>query len=369
MGMKVIIEKGQLQQSLTMVSKGMSSRSTLPILSGIHIETQGGSLIFRTTDLEVSIQHSVPALIEQEGSSVVPGKLFADIIKSLPEAAVTLTQTNDELTVSCLDSVFSIHTLNPADFPLFPQIDSKLAASIPSNIFSSMVKKVVKAVSRDESRAILTGVLIKVEGDTLQMVATDSYRLAVSKNKLAEPIQENVNLIVPGDILDEIRRLSTNQESITISDSENQIVFVFGDTKFITRKIEGSYPNYEAIIPNEKNISAVIETSLLLEAVKRVSITAQSHTPIRFTLDPAGQIIDVSSKTQDVASAHEKVVAQIDGAALEIGFNHQYIIDGLNAIDTEEVVFEAQTPLKPGILKTISDEYFFYLTMPVRVDN
>jgi DNA polymerase-3 subunit beta len=201
------------------------------------------------------------------------------------------------------------------------------------------------------------------------MVATDSYRLAISKKTLETPVEEPVKLIVPGDILDEIRRLSTNQETITISDSENQIVFVFGDTKFITRKIEGSYPNYEAIIPAEKNTTAVVETSLLLDAVKRVSITAQSHTPIRFTIDPAGQLIDVSSKTQDVASAHEKVGAQLEGDPLVIGFNHQYIIDGLNAIDTEEVVFEAQTPLKPGILKTIGDEYFFYLTMPVRVDS
>jgi DNA polymerase-3 subunit beta len=367
--MKLTIEKGQLQQSLTVVSKGMSSRSTLPILSGIHFETQGGLLVFRTTDLEVSIQHAVPALVEQEGATVVPGKLFADIIKSLPDAAVSLSLINDELTISCLDSIFTIHTLNPADFPLFPQLDSKLAGSIPSSTFSSMVKKVVKAVSKDESRAILTGVLIKTEEDSLQMVATDSYRLAVSKNKLVKPIEENMNLIVPGDILDEIRRLSTNQEEIVISESENQIIFMFGDTKFITRKIEGSYPNYEAIIPTEKSTIATIETSSLLEAVKRVSITAQSHTPIRFNFDPEGQIIDVSSKTQDVASAHEKVVAQIKGAALEIGFNHQYIIDGLSVIDTEEVVFEAQTPLKPGILKTVSDEYFFYLTMPVRVDN
>jgi DNA polymerase-3 subunit beta len=232
-----------------------------------------------------------------------------------------------------------------------------------------MIKKVVKAVSRDESRAILTGVLIKIEGDALEMVATDSYRLAISKNKLEQPIEENVNLIVPGDILDEIRRLSTNQEAVTINDSENQIIFTFGDTTFITRKIEGSYPNYEAIIPTQKNVTAVIETSLLLDAVKRVSITAQSHTPIRFSLDTAGQMLDVSSKTQDVASAHEKLVVQLEGDSLEIGFNHQYIIDGLNAIDTDEVVFEAQAPLKPGILKTIGEEYFFYLTMPVRVDN
>jgi DNA polymerase-3 subunit beta len=367
--MRLTVEKTQLLQSLTMVSKGMSSRSTIPILSGIHLETQGGSLVFRTTDLEVSIQHSVPVLVEREGATVVPGKLFSDIIKSFPEAAITLDQNGDNLIASCMDSTFELHTLNPADFPLFPQFDSKVAGTIPSTIFSSMVKKVVKAVSRDESRVILTGVLIKMENENLQLVATDSYRLAISKMRLDTSIEGSIELIVPGDVIDEIRRLVTNHKDVTISDSENQIIFSFGDTIFITRKIEGSYPHYEAIIPTEKNTTAIIETSLILDAVKRVAITAQSHTPIRFAFDPDAQLVTISSKTQDVASAQERVVAQIEGELLEIGFNHQYIIDGLSSIDTDEVYFEAQSMLKPGILKTIGEEYFFYLTMPVRIEN
>jgi DNA polymerase-3 subunit beta len=232
-----------------------------------------------------------------------------------------------------------------------------------------MIKKVVKAVSKDESRMVLTGVLIKMDRESLQFVATDSYRLAISKVKLDTPIEETIELIAPGDVLDEIRRLITAQSDITISDSENQIIFAFGETTFITRKIEGSYPNYEAIIPTEKNMTAVIETASLLNAVRRASITAQLHTPLRFSFDPDAQLISVSSKTQDVASAYEQVIAQIDGAPLEIGFNHQYIIDGLSAVDTEELYFEAQAPLKPGILKTVGEEYFFYLTMPVRIDS
>jgi DNA polymerase-3 subunit beta len=367
--MKLTVEKSQLLQSLSVVSKGMSSRSTIPILSGIHFETEGGSVVLRTTDLEVSIQHSIPVLVEREGSSVVPGKLFSDIIKSFPDAAVTLEQDGDNLTVSCLDSTFTIHTLNPVDFPLFPQFDSKIAGTIPAAIFSSMAKKVVKAVSRDESRAILTGVLIKMDGDSLQLIATDSYRLAISKMRLEEALEETVDLIVPGDVIDEIRRLITNQKELTISDSENQIIFSFGDTTFITRKIEGSYPNYEAIIPSERNITAIIETAALFDAVKRVAITAQSHTPIRFTFDAEAQLITISSKMQDVASACERVVAQIEGDTLEIGFNHQYIIDGLSSIDTEEVYFEAQSMLKPGIVKAVGEEYFFYLTMPVRIEG
>jgi DNA polymerase-3 subunit beta len=367
--MKLTIEKTQLLQSLSMVSKGMSSRSTLPILSGIHLETLEGSLIFRTTDLAVSIQHCVPVLVEREGSTVVPGKLFSDIVKSFPEAAVTLDQDGDDLNVSCLDSMFTIRTLNPLDFPLFPQIDSKVAGTIPSSVFSSMAKKVIKAVSRDESRAVLTGVLIKMDETALQLVATDSYRLAIAKSQLEDPVNEAISLIVPGDVLDEIRRLVTTQETITISNSENQIIFSFGETTFITRKIEGSYPHYEAIIPTEKNTTATIETTLVLNAIKRVAITAQIHTPIRLSFDPDAQLITVSSKTQDVASAQEKITAQIEGEHLEIGFNHQYIIDGLSAIDTEEVYFEAQSMLKPGIVRTVGEEYFFYLTMPVRIDT
>jgi len=367
--MRLTIEKGQLQQSLTIISKGMSSRSTLPILSGIFIETSEGSLIFRTTDLEISIQHSVAALIERDGATVVPGKLFSDIIKSLPEAAVVLDLREDNLTISCMDSVFVVHTLNPMDFPQFPQVDSKVAGTVPSEILSSMIKKVIKAVSKDESRAILTGVLMKMDKTTLQLVATDSYRLAIAKSRLENTVEKETDIIVPGDVLDEIRRLVTYQKEVIISESENQIIFSFGDTTFITRKIEGSYPNYEAIIPSDRTISVVVETAQLLEVVRRVAITAQPHTPVKFVFDGNTQFIDVSSKTQDVANAHEKVAAQIDGDHLEIGFNHQYITDGLSAINTEEVLFEAQTALKPGILKSVGDEYFFYLTMPVRLDN
>jgi len=367
--MRLIIEKGQLLQSLTIVSKGMSSRSTLPILSGIFLETNEGSLVFRTTDLEISIQHSVAALVERDGATVVPGKLFSDIVKSLPEAAVELELKDEDLTISCLDSIFNVHTLNPMDFPVFPHVVSTVAGIIPSDIFSSMIKKVIKAVSKDESRAILTGVLMKLDRATLQLVATDSYRLAIAKSRLENTIEKETDIIVPGDVLDEIKRLITFQKEVMISESENQIIFSFGNTVFITRKIEGSYPNYEAIIPTERSISVVVETSQLLEVVKRVSITAQTHTPIRFVFDGSAQIIEISSKTQDVARAHEKVAAQIDGSRLEIGFNHQYISDGLSAINTDEVLFEAQTALKPGILKSIGDEYFFYLTMPVRLEN
>jgi DNA polymerase-3 subunit beta len=232
-----------------------------------------------------------------------------------------------------------------------------------------MIKKVTKAVSKVESRAVLTGVFFRAQGTDIQMVATDSYRLAIVKDTIDPPIEQELSVIIPGTVLDEIARLIMSEEEVIIGEAENQIVFTFSNTFFITRKIEGSYPNYEAIIPTEKNCSAIMSTMVLSSAVKRVSIAAQSHTPIRFSLSNINQTIEISSQTADVASALEKIPAHIEGESFEIGFNHQYFLDGLNSIDTEEVLFEAQTPLKPGILKAIGEGYFFYLTMPIRLNE
>jgi DNA polymerase-3 subunit beta len=227
---------------------------------------------------------------------------------------------------------------------------------------------VARAVSKDESRAVLTGIFIKAENDLLQLVATDSYRLAVTKTKLATAVSEALQIVVPGPVLEEVARLAEKAE-VSIGESENQIVFAFATTTFISRKIEGNYPNYEQIIPSSREVSATIETAPLLAAMKRAAILAQAHTPIKLALDPVSQTITVSALSLDVGEATEKLPAQIDGEPLEIGFNHQYIIEGMNAVDTEEVLFEAQTSLKPGIIKAVGEEYYFYLTMPVRLEH
>jgi DNA polymerase-3 subunit beta len=308
------------------------------------------------------------ALIEEQGSAVVTGKLFNDIIKSLPEAAVTLEHVQDTLTITCQDSSFTLATMDPADFPSFPQVIADRSVELPSKKIQDAVHKVAKAVSRDESRAVLTGIFLKVEDTVLQLVATDSYRLAIARLQLPEPAAAALEVIVPGSVFEEIARLSNNEDSIQIGEAENQIVFQFGTTTFISRKIEGNYPNYEQIIPQQHNLSSKMKTAEIISAVKRAAILAQSHGSVRFTIDPDGQFVTVATQSQDIGSSNERVNAEIEGDKLEIGFNHQYIIDGLAAVDTEELVFEAQAPLKPGIFKSIGEDYYFYLTMPVRLD-
>jgi len=371
--MKFTIAKEQLVYSIRMVTKAMSTHSTIPVLSGIHISAASDGIIFETTDLDISIKHIEEALIEEQGSTVAPGKIFSDIINSLPEEAITLESKGERMKISCGDTSFDIATLNPMDFPQFPQIIPARSLEVSTTQLSGMVKKVGKAISHDVSRAVLTGIYFEVKGAQLRLAATDSYRLAITKEALSlapeETQPQDIVTIIPGSILDEVCRLAVGNKNITIGESENQIIFHFGSTAFISRKIEGNYPSFEQIIPLQKNVSVVVETELLFTAVKRVSIVAKNASPIRMALHADVQQIEVSAQTPDVGEAKECIPAQIDGEEIEIGFNFQYILDGLSVAGTDELLFEAQTSIKPGIFKSIGNEEYFYLTMPVRLDR
>lgn len=364
--MKVTIEKSQLSRALTAVSKGMSSRSTMPILSGVFMEASGSRLTLRTTDLEISVQHIVDALIEEEGEVVVPGRLLNDIIKSLPDAAVLLSTDSNGLAVSCAESNFTLNTYNALDFPSFPQVNTTAKAEIAARDLQVMVKKAGKAVSRDESRPVLMGILTRVVENKMTMAATDSYRLSVVVKEIDGA--GSLEIIIPGSVLEEVARISGVDDKVVISESENQIMFITGQTQLISRKIEGTYPNFEVLIPSEKTTTAVLNTSELLTAIKRVALASQNSGPVKMVFDPDLQKLTISSKTMEVASGSETINAQIDGEYLEIGFNHQYLTDGLSVIENEEVSFENSGPLKSGVFKTGGDVDFLYLTMPLRID-
>lgn len=371
--MKFTIEKERLVYSIKMVSKAMSSQSTIPVLSGIHIKVMSDGVIFETTDLDISIKHIEEALIEKQGALVVPGKIFTEIINSLPQTAITLEEEGDRLYIKCDSLNFNITTLSSQDFPQFPQIVPTNSLDLPTSILIDMVKRVGRAVSRDASRAVLSGINFEAKEGYLRLVATDSYRLAIAKEKIKTKdnlsTPQEMQIIISGTILNEVCRLAANGETIKVGESENQIIFLFGSTTFISRKIEGNYPNFEQIVPTQKTVSVVVETELLLTAVKRVSIVAKNASPIKFILHADTQQLELSAQTPDVGEAKEYIPAQIDGEEITIGFNHQYILDGLSVAGTKELLFEAQTSIKPGIFKSIGTEEYFYLTMPVRLDR
>ena len=366
--MKLSITKEELTKALGIVSRGMSSRSTLPILSGILIEAAGRNVTFQTTDLEVSIRSTAIAFVERSGRTVVPGKLFLEIIKSLPDAAIQLTLENERFKIECMNSSFTLNTLNPLDFPQFPELSISKEACVGVPVLAGMVKQVSRAVSRDESRAVLCGIYLVIKEGILTLVATDSYRLAISEKKLETNDVQDMNVILPGRTLDEVMKCAAAEQEIKIGLTDNQVMMTFGDTVFVTRRIEGEFPNYRRLLPNDHTLQARVETDVLISTVKRVSLMAQSNSPIIFLFSGATQSIEVSSQSQDVGTAVETIPAEVDGDELKIAFNHSYILDGLNSIGSKETIIETLAAHKPGILRSSKGETdFLYLAMPVRL--
>lgn len=365
--MKVSIAKSELADALSIVGKGMSARSTLPILSGVLVTASEDGLVMQTTDLEVSVRHNARSLNEKEGQAVLPGRLLSDIVRSLPDAAVTIETEGEAAHIRGGQASFTVKTLPVADFPKFPDVEVSRRASLPQSTFSAMVKQVARAVSRDETRAVLTGVLLSIDGPIVRMVATDSYRLAVRETTLEEPLAESLDVVVPGKAIDEVARMSTPDEPVEIGVSENQIVFRFGSTVFVTRKIEGAYPNWKQLIPSESQTKVHVSREELQEAVKRVSILAQHNSPLKLAVQADDQTLSLSANTQDVGDASEDLMVKAEGNDVEIAFNHTFLADGLSSAHTENVVIELQSSLKPGLVKSDDDGSFVYLLMPVRL--
>ena len=365
--MKFSINQSELQNALSVVLKGIATRSTLPILSGIYLDAKGDTLTLQATDLELSIQYAVSALVEEEGRAVFPGKLFSEIVKNLPDAAVHVSCENESAVITCDTSSFSIKTLEADDFPGFPHVDVQQEISIPFSQFASMVKRVARVVSKDESRAILTGVLITLEGTLLKMVATDSYRLAITEANLPEAAAEDFQAVISGSFLQEIASMPRTDDPLKLALAENQIVVTYHDTVFINRRIEGNFPNYRQLLPDAYVTRVSLDVSHLVSGVKRTSLLGQTSSPVKFDINVASQTAQLSAMAQDVGTAQETLPCEGEGEDVEIAFNYAYVLDGLQSVNTDKVFLEVQSSLKPGIFKADEPENYLYLVMPVRI--
>lgn len=359
--------RGEMLEALTVAGRALSNRSTLPILSGILVSAENGTALFQATDLEVSVKTTSPADIGEPGLAVIPGKIASDIVRSLPEAAVTLSADKDGGTISCGQATFHLKTLSPDDFPKFPEVTPGTTVKVPTQAFTSVVRQVARAVSRDETRPILTGVLTVIEGQTLRMVATDSYRLSVRDIMLSEKPDSDLEVVVPGRAVEEVPKLAGSAEDVTIGVAENQVVFEAGNTVFVTRRIEGAFPNYKQLIQQERDTHVVIAKDELFDAVKRVSLLAQHNAALRVSANPDAGTLSLSAATEGVGDAREDLMAEVTGEAVELAFNHTFFADGVAAVNTEKLTLKFATPLKSGTIESETEETFLYLLMPVRL--
>jgi len=364
--MNLVVDREELLRSISVISKGLSSRSTIPILSGVRIESEvDGTIILSTTDLEISVRSVIQGRVSEAGVVVVPGRLFADIIKAFPSEVVTLSTENNILKLKCERSLFTLKILQSEEFPKFPVLDVTQKIMIPRQIVLESLLEVSKAISRDETRPILTGIYITITDSKLTMVATDSYRLAIS-SVVIENQTDKMDIIIPGKIFEDVVK-STTGDMISIAMSDNQIVMeVAGDT-FITRRIEGTFPNYRQLIPTDFETTLKVNKKELTEAVKRVSILTQHNTSIRLTVSAKENKLTLTATSQDVGDAKEEVFIEVSGVDVEMAYNHNYLLDGINASIGDTINLNIVSPLKPGLIRSEDRDGYMYVIMPVRI--
>jgi len=364
--MKLNISKSELAHALSLVARATSNRPTIPILSGILIQATGGAINFYSTDLENSIKTSAAGLIEEEGSVVVPAKMFSEIVRSLPEASILLETVGQSLAIKAQQSSFTIRILPAEDFIKFPEIEGIESVTLPISELAEMTRKVSRVVGKDETRAVLTGILLHIAGGTIKMVATDSYRLAiVEKKNDEEGAQIEFEALIPGRALDDVVKMADKSDSVEITLTSNQVRFVFGATTFITRRIEGNYPNYQNLLPDSYNLKVTLATEEVLEAVKRVALVAANNTAIKLAVSVEEQALVLTAQSADVGQGEEVIMAKAEGEDREISANPAYLADGLAVIDDEFITLEIVEPMKPGIIRAEEGGYL-YLFMPVR---
>ena len=366
--MRVVCGKDELAEKLQVAGRGVSTRTTVQILAGIMLRAAAGRLHLSATDMEISVRDSLEAEVEEEGAVVVPGRLLVDIVRLLPGGEVTLEHRADEgvVRLTCGSASYSLNTYGPEDFPRLPEIEPDSAFAVDREAFLDTISRVGRSASRDESRPVLTGILVRFEGEKLVMAATDSYRLSVKETVLSGGPGQELEAIVPARALQELARAgqAAESETIEVGVQENQVVFGVDGIWLTARRIDGQFPNYKQLLPEQFEAEVQLPREELLDVVRRTGLLAQRKSPLRLRF--AEGELTVSAQTQDVGEAHESLPIAYAGEPLEIGFNAEFLKDGLESITDETARLKLISPLRPGLLHGESDD-FLYLIMPIRL--
>ncbi len=367
--MKFTVSQSALARAIAVVSKGLGNQSTLPILGGIYLKAVAGSIEFQTTNITISIRHAIPANVEEEGSTVVSGKILSNVVKNLPDAAVQFDDEGGVVNIVCQKSHFRLNTLSATDFPEFPEVEMDQTVELPSPLLSNMVDKVYRVTSKDTSRPILAGVLLTVEDNTIRLVATDSYRLAVCDTSTETSSADgSFAVIVPGATFHEVLSLPSMTERVTLGLSASQIVFVFGSTTYVSRRIEGNFPNFRQLLPSSCATTVHIEAQALAQALRRVAVIAASNPSVRFDIDADGGLLRLSASSPDQGESTELVDVDVEGSSMSIALNYHYVLDCVAAAAQDrEVSFELLSSMQPAVFKSYAAINYLYLLMPVRM--
>jgi DNA polymerase III subunit beta len=364
-GLRLTCSRAELVEKLAVVSRAVSMRPTVQILSGVWLQASDGSLELAATDMELSLRSSLEADITSPGTVVVPGRLFVEIARLLPAGEVEIAHSPEEGRVSVVSgtATYSLHTHSAEDFPRLPEVDAAQTFSVAREALLETITRVGRSASRDESRPVLTGILVRFGEGKLVMAATDSYRLAVKETSLDGSVPE-LEAIVPARALTELGRIAGGEGTVELGVHENHVIFRAGDVLLTTRRIDGQFPDYRQLVPDQFEHEVRLPRAELLDVVKRVAVMAQRNLPLRLRF--AEGELTISVQAQDLGEARETMPAPFTGEAMEIGFNAEFLRDGVESVEADEIDLRLISPLRPGLIRSEEDD-FQYLIMPIRL--
>jgi len=366
---KLSLRTPELIAQLQTVTRVASTRSAVQALSGVKLAAAASAELL-ATDTEVGLRVPLVAEVERPGEVVVPARLFLDVVRALPAGTVSLElrSAEQDLEIVSGSATFHLRTLRLDDFPPLPSPDEQSRVTVPAQAFADTVVKVARSASRDETRPVLTGILVSASGQELRMVATDSYRLSVMETTLEAPLAGSFEANVPARALQELARIAQHLDAgeLAVSVGHNQAVFEVGGVVLSSRLIDGQFPNYRQLLPDAVEHELRISSTELADVVRRVSLLAQKNAPLRLAF--ADGQLTVSAQTPDVGEASEVLPVPFKGEAFEIGFNPEFLRDGVESVDTGDVVVKLISPLRPGLIESADDGGFVYLIMPIRLN-
>jgi DNA polymerase-3 subunit beta len=363
--LKLSVSQEVLADRLALVARAVSTRTSVLVLGGVRLKAENNEIQLAATDMELSLRTTLEAEVEGGGEVVVPGKLLLDIVRSLPEAEVSIEQRSDEsaLLISSGSASYRLHTYSAEDFPRLPDVEALQLHPVDREALLETIGRVSRSASRDESRPVLTGILVRFEPGKLVMAATDSYRLAVKETPSAGSLPD-LEAIIPARALQELARMAAGADDVQLGVHENHVVFGVDGAWLTTRRIDGQFPNYRQLLPEQFEHELQLPREELLDVVRRVSLMAQRNSPLRLRF--ADGELTVSAVTQDVGEARESLPAPYSADPMEIGFNADFLRDGLDSVDSPTVRFKLISPLRPAVLEGETDDYT-YLIMPIRL--